>query len=133
MCVAVAAYVGAARLDDTIAVFDFHADANAGLTYRERTYLASDLAGSWQVIEDGRLWMPDDADYRVVQGSRPVVSEHLRHARYFLVGLLAPRRQVDSESAPWVFCYGCDDSTLGPRFRILSTSGDGFLFGRFAR
>jgi len=130
ICVAIAAYIGAARLDDTIAVFDFRADLNAGLTYRERTYLDSGIAGSWRVMEDGRLWMPEDATYRVVRGSPTVPADLVRHARYFLRGRLAPRRQTNSESARWVFCFGCGGSKLGSRLRVLSASGDGFVFGR---
>ena len=129
--VAIAAYAGSLRLDDTIAVFDFRADLNSAATYRERNYVESDFLGSWRVIEDGRLWMPGDAAYRVVGGPLPFDPELLRHARYFLLGRLLPRRQTDS--APWVFCYGCDASTVDPRLKILSDSGDGFVFGRLDR
>ena len=128
-CVAAAAYIGAARLDDTVAVFDFRADLNASASYRDRTYLPGrGLAGSWRVLEDARLWMPRDARYRVVEGPAVGVETH-RYARFFLLGLLLPRRQTESTSAPFVFCYGCTPSTLGPRFHVLSRSSD-LLFGR---
>jgi hypothetical protein len=131
ICVAVAGYVGAGRLDDTVAVFDFRADANAAATFRGRTYPASPwVAGNWKVMEDARLWMPDDASYRVVHGPLFKAADHSGFGRYFLLGLLLPRRQTESESARWAFCYGCEASTLGPRFEVLSDSGNGFLFGR---
>ena len=130
-CVAVAAYIGAARLDDTIAVFDFRADLNASLTYRDRTYLPGQgLAGDWRVLEDARLWMPRDATYRVVE--KPGTGlETRRYARFFLLGLLLPRRQLDSAKAEYAFCYVCTPSALGPRFHVLSRGADGFVFGRF--
>ena len=130
VCVALAAYVGAARLDDTIAVFDFRADLNASLSYRDRTYLPGQgLAGDWRVLEDARLWMPRDATYRVVE-EPGVGQETQRYARFFLLGLLLPRRQVDSGKAEYAFCYGCTAATLGERFQVLSRSSD-VLFGRF--
>ena len=129
-CVAVAAYAGAARLDDTVAVFDFRADLNASLTYRDRTYLPVDgLAGDWRVLEDARLWMPSDATYRVVETPGTAL-ETRRYARFFLLGLLLPRRQVDSAKAEYAFCYRCTAATLGERFQVLSRSSD-VLFGRF--
>jgi len=129
-CVAASAYIGASRLDDTIAVFDFRADLNASLTYRDRTYLPGDgLAGDWRVLEDARLWMPRDATYRVVV--RPGTGiETRRYARFFLLGLLLPRRQVESQDAEYAFCYSCTPRSLGPRFHVLSRGADGFLFGR---
>jgi hypothetical protein len=131
VCVAVAAYVGAGRLDDTIAVFDFRADLNASLTYRDRTYLPGrGLAGDWRVLEDARLWMPPDATYRVVEKEN-VGQETRRYARFFLLGLLLPRRQVDSMKAEYAFCYACAPATLGRRFQVLSSSPDGLVFGRF--
>jgi hypothetical protein len=130
VCVAFAAYVGAARLDDTIAVFDFRADQNASLTYRDRTYLPGlGLAGDWRVLEDARLWMPRDATYRVVE-QRGVGRETHRYARFFLLGLLVPRRQLDSAEVEYAFCYGCAPATLGRRFQVLSSSSD-VVFGRF--
>jgi hypothetical protein len=129
LCVAAAAYIGAARLDDTVAVFDFRADLNASASYRDRTYLPGrGLAGSWRVLEDARLWMPRDASYRVVEGPAAGL-ETRRYARFFLLGRLLPRRQTDAASAPFVFCYGCTRSTLGPHVHVLSRSSD-LLFGR---
>ncbi len=131
ICVAVTAMTAAGRLDDTIAVFDFVADANAQRSYTERTYPElSWVAGSSTVLEEARLRMPKDATYRVVEGPKVDNARYSGFGRYFLLGLLLPRRQVDDESAEWVFCYGCDASTLGDRFEVLSDSGDGFLFGR---
>jgi hypothetical protein len=72
--------------------------------------------------------MPDDATYRIVLGPRwdnldgTVAADFLR---YFLL----PRRDTDSRSAPWVFCYGCDRAEL-PGFEVLSKGRDGISFGR---
>jgi len=130
VCVAVAAYIGAGRLDDTIAVFDFRADLNASLTYRDRTYLPGDgLAGDWRVLEDARLWMPEDASYDVVFGS-PTLERRFGNVAYFLYILLWPRAQAAGPDARWVFCYGCTRSTLGPGHEVLSDSGKGLLFAR---
>jgi hypothetical protein len=129
-CVAAAAFVGASRLDVAVAVFDFRADLNASLSYRDRTYLPTNLAGASNLLEDARLRMPRHATYRVVVGPR-AGPETRRYARFFLVGLLLPRRQTESPSAPYVFCYGCTRSTLGPRVHVLARSGD-LLFGRIS-
>ena len=129
--VAVACVLGAGRLDDAVAVFDFRADANASASYREHTYPPSTwVAGSPEVIEDARLWMPEDAAYRVIDGPRFSLDESSGFGRNFLLTRLFPRTQTVSESAPWVFCYGCARATLGPRYEVLSESGEGFLFAR---
>ena len=130
-CVALAGLTAAGRLDDTIAVFDFLADGNAQRTYMQRVYPESAwVAGKSSVLEDARLWMPEDATYRVVQGPAFDNARYSGFGRYFLLGFLLPRRQVEDESAKWVFCYGCDAATLGDPFEVLSDSGEGFLFGR---
>jgi hypothetical protein len=72
--------------------------------------------------------MPEDATYRIVLGSRwnnldgTVAADFLR---YFLL----PRRDTDSISAPWVFCYACDRSELDG-FEELSKGRDRIRFGR---
>ena len=69
ICVVVAALTAAGRLDDTIAVFDVGADANAQRSYTGRTYPElSWVAGKSAVLEEARLQMPKDATYRVVVG-----------------------------------------------------------------
>jgi len=81
------------------------------------------------VIEDARLWMPRDAEYGIVLGPRwdnldgQVAADFLK---YFLL----PRRETSAESAPWVFCYGCDVAGLGVGFEILSRGRDGIVFGQ---
>lgn len=133
-CVGLASLVAAGRLDDTIAVFDDLADRNATASYVERTYPESHwVAGSPDVLEDARLWIPEDSSYRVVHGPLFSTAESSGYGRYFLLGLLLPRQQTDDTSAEWVFCYGCKPSTLGPEFEVLSDSGDGFLFGRMVQ
>jgi hypothetical protein len=131
VCVAVLCLVGAGRLDDAVAIFDFRADANATATFRERTYPRSPwVAGSARVMEDARLWLPEDAEYRVLQGREPSAAPNSGFGAHFLRTLLLPRSQTDSDSARWVFCYRCSRTTLGPRYEVLSDSGDGFLFAR---
>jgi hypothetical protein len=129
-CVAAGGLLGAGKLDDALAVFDFQADANVAATFNERTYpeLAG-LSGGGRVMEDARLWMPEDATYRVVDG--PLTGETPPGSlRTYLTVLLMPRRQTQLESVPWAFCYGCTSSTLGPEYEVLSDSGNGFLFAR---
>jgi hypothetical protein len=129
-CVGIACLVGAGGLDDAVAVFDFRADANAAASFNERTYPAIDsLPGAARVLEDARLWMPDDARYRVRYG-QPSLERRFANVRYFLFLLLWPRGQVQDDRASWVFCYGCTPSTLGPEHEILSDSGRGLLFAR---
>lgn len=130
-CVAVSCFIGASRLDDTVAVFDFRADAHAAASFRERTYPESPwVAGSAKVLDDARLWMPEDAEYRVVEGRELTIGESSGYGRHFLLTLLLPRVRTESENAPWVFCYACTPRTLGSVYEVLSDSGDGFLFAR---
>ena len=129
-CVCAACLLAAGRLDDAVAVFDYRADLNAAATFNERTYPEIEfLPGGAEVMEDARLWMPEDASYRVVVG--PDGSEYQASSlRTFLLVLLMPRSRTESESAPWSFCFGCSPSTLGPEYEVLSDSGHGFLFAR---
>ena len=129
-CVSAACLLAAGRLDDTVAVFDYRADLNAAATFNERTYPEIEfLPGGSEVMEDARLWMPEDANYRVVVG--PDGSEYQASSlRTFLLVLLMPRSRTESESASWSFCFGCSPSTLGPEYEVLSDSGHGFLFAR---
>ena len=132
ICVAVTALTAAGRLDDTIAVFDFVADANAQRSYTERTYPElSWVAGSSTVLEEARLRMPKDATYRVVEGPR------VDNATVLGIRPLLPARAAPAETSRWTTsppsgCSATDatQSTLGDRFDVLSDSGDGFLFGR---
>ena len=129
-CVAATGLLGAGRLDDTVAVFDYRADVNAAATFNQRTYPEIEfLPGGDVVMEDARLWMPDDARYRVVAGSAALESE-VGPLRTLLVVLLMPREQTHDESAPWVFCYRCSPSTLGPGYEVIADSGHGFQFAR---
>jgi hypothetical protein len=129
-CVAAACLIGAANLDDAVAVFDFQADANHAATFSLRTYPdILELPGGAKVMEDARLWMSTDAAYRVVDGPLPTTLSR-QSLRTFLVVLLMPRRQTRADSAVWTFCFRCSPSTLGPEYEILSDSGHGFLFAR---
>ena len=128
--VAATCLAAAGQLDDAVAVFDYHADANALATFNQRTYPEIEfIPGGAEVMEDARLWMPDDARYRVVDGPDALVSR-AGSLRTFLTVLLMPREQTQVETTPWVFCYGCSPSTLGPEYETLSDSGHGFLFAR---
>ena len=122
--------VGIGRLDDAVAVFDFHADANARATFGERTYPdLAQLPEGRKVLEDARLWMPEDAGYRVIAGPRSSTAD-IGSVRTFLAVLLMPRDKTQLASTPWVFCHGCAPTTLGPEYEVLSDSGEGFLFAR---
>jgi hypothetical protein len=130
-CVAVACLIGAGRLDNALAVFDFEADSNAVATYSDRVYPEVDGLESWaRVIEDARLWMPEDASYRLVAGPSVPVGTTTGSLRIYLDVLLMPRRRTELESEPWVFCHGCTRATLGPAFEVLSDSGHGLVFAR---
>jgi hypothetical protein len=130
-CVVLAALIGAGRLDDSLAVFDFQADANVALTFSERNYPEiGGLEGWTSVLEDARLWMPDDATYRVIDGPREHGETAYSSLRTYLGVLLMPRRETQVPSGPWVFCYGCGPSTLGAEYEVLSDSGHGLLFAR---
>ena len=130
-CVAAACLLGASRLDDTVAVFDYRADTNAAATFNERTYPEIEFLPGWaRVMEDARLWMPENARYDVFVGPNtpPRRSGPLRT---FLLVLLAPREQTrGGAAAPWVFCFDCAASKLRPEYEILSDSGNGFVFAR---
>ena len=68
-CVAVASLLGAGKLDNALAVFDYRADTNAAATSNERTYPEIEFLPGWaRVMEDARLWMPENAAYRVIDG-----------------------------------------------------------------
>jgi hypothetical protein len=129
-CVAAACVLAVGRLDDAVAVFDFQADTNVAATFNDRTYPELDgLPGAARVMEDARLWMPEDATYRLLDGPSSVERTFIS-LRTYLDVLLMPRRRTQVESVPWTFCYGCTRSTLGPEYETLSDSGSGFLFAR---
>ena len=128
VCVVVVAASGLGRLDETLGLFDYRADRNAGLTYLDREYGDRGWAPDRRVIEDARLWMPHDVTYRIVLGAEWNNLDGLVAAdflRYFLL----PRRDTESASAPWVFCYDCELSERDG-FDVLSEGRDGIRFGR---
>lgn len=130
-CVGLAGFAAILKFDDTVGFFDLKADQNAAQSYTARSYPPAPwTAGSPTVLEDARLWMPESATYRVVKGPLFDINKHSGYGRYFLLGSMLPRRQTESTSAPWVFCYGCGPDTLGPGIEVLSDSGDGVVFGR---
>jgi hypothetical protein len=130
-CVGAAGLLGVFKLDDAVAIFDYQADLNAQATFTERTYPALEfLPGGEKVMEDARLWMPEDAEYRIVEGAGAGAESRAGSMRSFLGVLLFPRRHSELESASWVFCHGCTRSTLGPEYEVLSDSGQGFQFAR---
>ena len=129
VCVAGACVLGTARLDNAVAVFYFQADTNAAASFTERNYPEIvELPGGRKVFEDARLWMPEDASFRVVSG--PDGSAFLPAVRTFADMLLMPRTRIEAESAAWAFCYLCTPATLGPEYEVLSDSGNGFVFAR---
>ena len=129
-CVAAASLLGAGKLDDTVAVFDYRADINAEATYNERTYPEIEFLPGWaRVMEDARLWMPENASYDVlVEPNTP--RRRSGPLRTFLLVLLTPREQIRGDAAaPWAFCFECTPSMLR-EYEILSESEHGFLFAR---
>ncbi len=133
VCVLIACALSLARIDDVLGLFDYRADRNASLAYRDRLYGEPfNIVGSQKVVEEADLWMPADATYRVLVGPDMQGESGLTTALApaLLEFILLPRAQTDAASAPWVFCYGCDRSDLGGRFEVLSDSGNGITFGR---
>lgn len=129
ICVAIAFLVVPGALRDALDGNRFWAERNASLGYMARSVPFAEAVGSPEVAEDARLWMPEDATYRIVQA--PDLSGPLQWAAPdFLATFLLPRRETDEEDAEWVFCYLCDPSELGEGFEVLSDSGEGIVFGR---
>jgi hypothetical protein len=130
LCVGLVFIVIASRyFSDALSGSDYWADQHASFDYTTRSVPPEEAVGSQQVVEDARLWMPDDATYRIV--AAPDLQGPLQWAPPgFLAGFLLPRRQTESESTPWIFCYLCNPRGLGPRFEVLSDGGNGVIFGR---
>ncbi len=133
LCVAVALGTAFVKLRDVLGVFDQRADANSTLTYPQRSHTHPEWSPEGgNVLEAGRLWMPEDAEYRIVFGpsfDRKLAVDFTRH---FLVGYLLPRRPTDSDRAPWLFCYACDEQTL-ERLEVIAAAEGGPTFGRVTR
>ena len=133
-CVAASVALVVVKLDDALGFFDQQADVNASLGYEQRAHTYpgwSPAAG--RVLEDARLWMPEDAEYRVVflPGFDPERTSDF--SRYFLLNFLLPRRPTSSASTEWVICYGCENGGLGGGFELLSSTEGGPSFGRMRR
>ena len=132
ICVAASVLVIVPAFVDALDASDSWADRNSALDYAARSVPYEEAVGSQRVVEDARLWMPEDATYRVV--TAPDLQGPLQWAApAFLTGFLLPRRQTDSPDAPWVFCFGCDLAALGEGFEVLSDDGSGVIFGRTGR
>ncbi len=132
ICVVLGVVILPGALADALDGNDHWADKNGSLDYVSREVPLAEAVGSQRVAEDARLWMPEDASYRIV--AAPDLSGPLQWAAPdFLASFLLPRRQTDSEDAEWVFCYRCDTAELGDGFEVLADGGDGILFGRASR
>ena len=91
MCTVVVAASGLGRLDETLGLFDYRADRNAGLTYLDREYGDRGWAPDRRVIEDARLWMPEDARYRIVpRGKVETISTGLSRRTFCATSAPAP-------------------------------------------
>ena len=101
------------------------ATLNSTQTYAQRTFPSDEFIGSGHVAEDGRLWMPTDASYRIVVGSKYENSPWGWAAPHFLEGFLFPRKRDDT-AGQWVFCLGCES----PQMNVLSDGGNGVRFGK---
>jgi len=129
ICVVVATIVAVTAFPDALDGSARWADRNSALDYRSRSVPYQEAVGSQQVVEDARLWMPEDATYRIVNA--PDLQGPLQWAAPdFLAGFLLPRRQTESTDTPWVFCFSCDVSALGEDFEVLSDDDSGVIFGR---
>jgi len=128
LCIGLAVTFAATAYSDALEASDSWADRNSSLGYASRSVPFEAAVGSQKVVEDARLWMPEDATYRIV--TAPDLEGPLQWAAPdFLAGFLLPRRQTESEDTAWVFCFQCDTSALGERFDVLSDGGNGVLFG----
>ena len=123
----VVAASGLGRLDETLGLFDYRADRNAGLTYSTVSTETGDgrrTAASSRTPACGCQRMRGTGSFAVKVG------QSRRDCRGGLSALLLlPRRDTDSSSAPWVFCYACDLTELDG-FEVLSEGRDGIRFGR---
>ena len=140
LTVGAAVVLAVVGLVDTLRVFDVRADHYASLTYLDRVYGVQGSSDLWPprlVVEDALATMPADASYRVVFGPGWRSSRETRWTNALTAGFLRyfllPRSETHSTSAPWVFCFACDASELGGRFRIVSASEDNLRFGRVER
>jgi hypothetical protein len=132
LCVAAITLSLPFAIDDGLRGNDSWADHNSSLTYMARSVPPADAVGSPGVVEDARLWMPNDAEYRIVTPD-DLVGPLQWAFPDFIAAFLLPRREVQSEDAEWIFCVRCDSTTLGSAYEVLSDSGDGILFGRVQR
>lgn len=129
ICVVIGFALVPGALGDALDGNRFWAERNASLGDMARAVPFEEAVGSAEVAEDARLWMPEDATYRIVQA--PDLSGPLQWAAPdFLATFLQPRTQTTDEDAEWLFCYSCDTDDLGEGFEVLSDSGTGVLFGR---
>lgn len=130
-CVGIAIAVSVLKLHNVLGVFDARADNQASFGYAERahTYEGWSPAGG-EVLEDARLWMPENARYRVVFAPGYDRRGSQDFTRDLLLAFLLPRRPTTSENAKWLFCYGCDAKTLGERYEVLASVPGGPTFGR---
>ena len=133
-CVAAAVGTAAVKLPDALGIFDLRADINATSTYSERTHTHREWSpAGGNVLERARLLMPETAQYRVVFGPAWSRSAGADFTHRLLYGFLLPRRPTRAEDVEWVFCYGCDDRTLGDGFEIIAGVVGGPTFGRMVR
>jgi hypothetical protein len=129
--VAVSVAMVAVKLPTAVHRLANDANANAALSFADR-----DIAGGNSVLADqllayeARSVIPAGAPYRLVVGPNLKKQASLSTAslpgwlRYFLM----PRRE--SESSPWVICYGCDPAGLGARYQLLWSDEYGISVGR---
>lgn len=130
LCVAIALGTAVVKLPDVLGVFDERADANSRLTYSQRSHTHQEWSPEGgNALETARLWMPEDAEYRIVFGPGFDRKRAADLTHDLLVGFMLPRRPTESESAPWVFCYGCDERTLA-KLEVLASVDGGPTFGR---
>jgi hypothetical protein len=79
--------------------------------------------------------IPEDGTFVVVTGPHISVSTPITLTALapFMQTWLLPRRAVDSKSAQWLLCYGCDLSQWGGKLDEKYNDGTGAVIARIVR
>jgi hypothetical protein len=107
------------------------ASGNRSLSFADREVAGgNELVADQAAVYEARARIPEDATYHVAVdagytgGSDLTVPHVAAFYRYFLM----PRRQT--ETAPWLICYGCDLGSYGSRAEVVWQSPEGIAIAR---